>query len=286
MGIGFRLSIGKWTVANLSKFDALEITVDHYIKGGEAARNALRNLVGKIPLVGHGVGLSIGTDTPLNEQYLDDVVETVEALQLPNYSEHLAWTKVPGIDLANLLPVPRTREVADDIIAKVKVIQERIPVPFALENISYVFDWPDSNLTDAEFFNIILQETGVGVLLDVENLHINSMNYGFDPFEFLDQLPPNVVHGMHVAGGPSLERTYLDEPFWADTHSMETPDEALELMTYALDRQNPGTIILERDNDVRKFDEILSDVRRVRKALKKSGEAKDIEQPIVAGAPN
>lgn len=270
IGIGFRLPIAKWTVTNLHRFDVLEVTVDHYIKGGEYARNATRNLVDRIPLVLHGVGLSIGTDTPLDDAYLDAVAEAVDDLKAPSYSEHLAWTKVPGIDLANLLPVPRTRAAADLLIPKIRQVQARLTVPFAIENISYVFDFPDGEMSDAEFFNLLFRETGVGMLLDVENLFVNSRNHGVDPHGFLDQLPAGVVTGVHAAGGPLVNRPYLDAPFHADNHSHPVPEQALELLEHALERQRPETVILERDNDFEEGDELLADVARLRRQTRKA----------------
>ena len=115
MGIGFRIPIAKWTLMNLRRFDVLEVTVDHYVKGGEYARKTIANLVGRIPLVLHGVGLSLGTDAPLDDRYVDEVAQAIDELKVPSYSEHLAWTKVPGLDLANLLPVPRTRGFFDHL---------------------------------------------------------------------------------------------------------------------------------------------------------------------------
>ncbi len=264
IGIGFRVPIARWTLANLHRFDVLEVTVDHYIRGGDNTRRAIRNLVGRIPLVLHGVGLSIGTDVPLDGEYLDGVCEAVEDLKIPSYSEHLAWTKVPGLDLANLLPVPKTRAVADMLIPKIQQVQARLPVPFSLENISYVFDFPDAEMNDAEFFNLLFRETEVGMLLDVENLFVNSQNHGIDPRTFLDELPEGVVTGVHAAGGPLVRRPYLDVPFYADNHSRQVPEQALDLLRYALSRQRPHTIILERDNDYEKGDELLADVARLR----------------------
>ena len=264
VGIGFRVPIARWTLANLHRFDVLEVTVDHYIKGGEYARNAIRNLVDRIPLALHGVGLSIGTDAPLDEEYLDGVAQAVEDLRTPSYSEHLAWTKVPGIDLANLLPVPRSRAAADLLVPKIRQVQAHLPVPFSIENISYVFDFPDGEMSDAEFFNLLFRETGVGMLLDVENLHVNSRNHGFDPRAFLDELPEDVVTDVHAAGGPLVHRPYLDAPFHADDHSHPVPEEALDLLEHALLRQRPQTVILERDNGYEQGDELLADVARLR----------------------
>lgn len=264
IGIGFRVPIARWTLDNLHRFDVLEVTVDHYIKGGEYARKAIRNLVDRIPLALHGVGLSIGTDAPLDEDYLDGVAQAVEDLRTPSYSEHLAWTKVPGIDLANLLPVPRSRAAADMLAPKIRQVQARLPVPFSIENISYVFDFPDGEMSDAEFFNLLFRETGVGMLLDVENLYVNSRNHGFDPRAFLDELPDRVVTDVHAAGGPLVHRPYLDAPFHADDHSHPVPEEALDLLEHALLRQRPQTVILERDNGYEQGEELLADVARLR----------------------
>src|SRR5262249_593471 len=156
----------------------LEVTVDHFIYGGQAQRSAILDLVGRIPLTAHGVGLSIGTDEPLDLAYLDEVAQLVERPRAPAYSEHLAFTRVPGRDLANLLPLPKTEVIAEIIVEKIRTVRSRVPVPFLLENISYVFEWPDSKLSDAEFLNLICRESGAGILLDVENLYLNGRNHG------------------------------------------------------------------------------------------------------------
>ncbi len=209
VGIGYRSAIAEWTRANLDRFDVLEITVDHCIHGGPAQRAEIFDLVGRIPLTAHGVGLSIGTDVPLDLAYLDQVAGGRRALKAPAYSEHLAFTRVPGRDLANLLPLPKTEAVAEAIIAKVRTVQSRVPVPFLLENISYVFEWPDSELSDADFLNLICRETGAGILLDIENLYLNAGNHGFDPHAFLDGLPPGLVREVHMAGGITVQEDEL-----------------------------------------------------------------------------
>jgi uncharacterized protein (UPF0276 family) len=264
IGIGYRSEIAEWTRANLQHFDVLEITVDHCIHGGAAQRSEIFELVGRIPLNAHGVGLSIGTDVPLDLAYLEQVAEIVERLAAPTYSEHLAFTRVPGRDLANLLPLPRTEAVAESIVTKVRAIQSRIHVPFLLENISYAFEWPDSNMSDAEFLNLICRETGAGILLDIENLYLNACNHGFDSFEFLDDLSAGVVKEMHMAGGIAVNEDGLQRPFLADSHSHPMPAETLDLLEYALACHDPSTIVLERDDRLDASDEILSDVKRIR----------------------
>jgi uncharacterized protein len=264
VGIGYRSAIADWTQANLERFDVLEITVDHCIHGGKTRSEEIFDLVGRIPLTAHGVGLSIGTDAPLD---LDQVAEIVDRLKAPAYSEHLAFTRVPGRDLANLLPLPKTEAVADAIVAKVRTVQSRIAVPFLLENIAYIFEWPDSTMSDAAFFNLICRETGAGLLLDIENLYLNAKNHHLDACAFLDALPIGLVKEVHMAGGISVNDPRLDHPVLADSHSHPVPNEAFALLDYALARHQPRAIIVERDERLDSPAEILDDVTRIRACL-------------------
>jgi uncharacterized protein len=281
VGIGYRRVIDDWTRRNLARFDVLEVTVDHCISGGAATRAAIFDLVGRIPLTAHGIGLSIGTDEPLDLAYLDQVADVVERLESPVYSEHLAFTRAPGRDLANLLPLPKTETVAKSIIAKVRQVQSRIPLPFLLENITYLFDWPDSNLSDAEFLNLICLETGAGLLLDIENLYLNATNHGFDPYEFLDSLAPGLVKEVHMAGGTTVQEEFLVRPYLADSHSHPVPDAALDLLDYALGRHVPTNIIVERDDRLDAVEEILADVTRIRARLANAQSGKAHGQPAL-----
>jgi hypothetical protein len=264
VGMGYRSALAGWTRANLDRFDVLEITVDHCLHGGRRVAAQVFDLVGRIPLTAHGVGLSIGTDVPLDLGYLDRVAALVERLAAPAYSEHLAFTRVPGRDLANLLPLPKTQAVAEMIVAKVRTVRSRVGVPFLLENISYAFDWPDSDLSDAEFLNLICRESGAGILLDIENLYLNSRNHGFDAREFIDGLSGGLVREVHMAGGVLLHDDALPRPFLADSHSHPMPPETLDLLVYALDRHAPATVVLERDDRLDAVEEILADVARIR----------------------
>ena len=282
VGLGYRSTIAEWTRANLERFDVLEITVDHCIHAGLSQRAEIFDLAGRIPLTAHGVGLSIGTDVPLDLAYLGEVAAIVERLAAPAYSEHLAFTRVPGRDLANLLPLPKTEEVAQAIIAKVRTVQSRIPVPFLLENISYAFEWPDSDLSDAEFLNLICRESGAGILLDIENLYLNSCNHGFDAHEFIDGLAAGIVREVHMAGGISVHEESLPRPFLADSHSHPMPDQTLDLLDYALARHAPATIVLERDDRLDAGDEILNDVARIRACVE--ARSKKAHAKAVAGS--
>lgn len=274
IGIGYRTVIDDWTRENLASFDILEVTVDHCMFGGEATRAAIYDLVGRIPLTAHGIGLSIGTDEPLDLAYLDQVARVVEQLNAPNYSEHLAFTRVGERDLSRLLPLPKTEEVAESIILKVRTVQSRVPVPFLLENIAYVFDWPERELSDVEFLTLICRETGAGILLDVENLYLNGHNHGVDPYAFIDALPTGAVREVHIAGGETVSDNCEGGDFLSDSHNRPIPEGALDLLDYALARHAPAAIVLERDDRIEAVDEIMEDLAQVRARIAARNENK------------
>ena len=263
IGAAYRFSMAGWLREKLGFFNVLEVTVDHCIYGDVTRCSEIFQLVNVIPITAHGVGLSLGTDVPLDLIYLDEVAVVVEHLKAPHYSEHLAFTRIPGRDLANLLPLPKTEEVAEQVISKVKTVQSRIGVPFLLENITYMFEWPDSKMSDAAFLNLICRETGAGLLLDVENVFLNSRNHNFDPRAFLDELDAGLVQEIHMAGGVTVCNS-AGRSVLADTHSHPIPEEALDLLSYALTRHRPQTIILERDDRLDEGEEILDDIARIR----------------------
>lgn len=261
VGIGYRYPIHDWISAHLDRFDVLEVTVDHYLYGGPAMRAALEGLARRIPVVAHGVGLSLGTDAPCDDAYIREVARVVLLLGAPRYSEHLAFTKVPGLDLGNLLPLPKSAEVADWIAEKVRHVRSILPVPFDLENISYMFDWPDSSMSDGEFLRTVCATAGAGILLDVENVYVNSRNHGFDAYAALAEMPSELVHGMHMAGGTSAMELLVD------SHDNVVPSGALDLLRRAATLFRPETVVLERDDRIDAFDEILADVGRIRACL-------------------
>ena len=162
------------------------------------------------------------------------------------------------------------RIVAATIIRKVQQIQSRIPVQFLLENIACLFEWPDSQMSEPDFLNLICRETQAAVLLDIENLLLNSRNHGFDPHAFLDSLATGVVKQVHLAGGEIMDEDFLPRPYFVDSHSHPISDAILDLLEYALVRQAPTNIIIERDGRLDAVSELLDDVARVRACVAKT----------------
>ena len=286
VGFSYRLQLHPWIVERRALFDVLEVTLDHYFWAGPAYRETIETLVEHVPLVAHGIGLSIGTDAPLDMDYLDRVAAAIDRLGMPYYSEHIAFTRVPGRDLANLLPLPRTAAVANQLIERVRVVQARVPVPLLLENITYYFDYPDAEMDDAAFFNRIFRETGAAMLLDVENLHVNAVNHGFDPLAFLDALDAGAVKALHLAGGDTYKGgdwgEPVVEPTLVDTHDRPLRPDTIDLLAEVLARHKPHTVILERDRRLdaaSELAEIVADLESIRAAVRSHREGERRVEP-------
>jgi len=155
----------------------------------------------------------------------------------PLVSEHIAFVRAGGLEAGHLLPVPRTRETVDVIVANVRRAQADLPVPLALEPIASLFDWPDDELTEGEFLTEILDRTEALLLLDVANVYANAINRGQDPRSSLDGWPLDRIAYAHVAGGHARDGLYHD------THTDPVPGEVLELLA----RLEVPAVMLERD---------------------------------------
>jgi hypothetical protein len=235
----------------------LEVNIDHYLAGNLEQRARLEGLKDHFPIVAHGVGLSLGTDGPLNYAYIDDVIDALERIGATWYSEHLAWTGVPGCELATLLSLPRTQAVVEELAGKIQTLRSLLPVPFYLENIVDYLEFADSVIEPSEFFTMVCERGGAGILLDAENLYTNELNNQVAARDFVNQLAPGSVKAMHVAGGVWNKGLFVDD------HGHAVPDAVLPIVKYICERQWPGVIILERDSRLDAEAEIAHDIHRI-----------------------
>lgn len=258
VGAGFRREAWTELESNLPEFDVFEITVDHYIHGSPRVRDRILEIADSKPVVVHGVGLSIGTALLPDRSYLDQVGAFIERVRAPWYSEHLAFTGVPGTDLAELLPLPRTPAALEVVAANLAVVREHVSVPVLLENITYYFTYPADDLSEIEFLNRVMETTGAFLLLDLENVSINAHNHGLDADAFIDALPPRSVRALHLAGGTS------DGNLRIDSHSRPVSEHVWALLARVLKTQSPDAIIVERDDDLARFSDVIEDCRSAR----------------------
>lgn len=264
VGLGFRPNFRGELFLNQDKVDFLEITADHYIDSNAEKVQELALLKQHFPLIPHGLSLSLGSAEGLDEIYLEKFAALVEDIQPEWCSDHICFTKSGGVDIGHLSPVPFTYEAVNALVGNIKRVKSRIKTPLILENITYTFRYPNAEMTETEFLRRILEESDCGLLLDVTNLYINSVNHKFDWREFLDELPMERVVQLHFVGGQQHGELFID------SHSQQTQDEIWEVFREVCARTEVKGAILERDENFPPFEMLVEELEIARKILKTS----------------
>jgi uncharacterized protein (UPF0276 family) len=255
-GLGYRAAIHKEIIAAQSRIDWLELITENFMPLTAARRDLLTDLATRFSCVPHGTELSIGTVGPVDGSYLEQVAEIASVASAPWFSDHLCFTTAGGFRLTHLTPVQWTREMASLIAAKARQVQDTVGLPFLLENITYTFVLP-GELSEAEFIEAVMEQSGCYLLLDVTNVYTNARNLGFDAMEFLTMIPLERVVQLHVAGGQWEDGVLLD------SHDSPVPAEVWPLVGYVMDHAPVRGILVERDaNFPADFAELLRDVDR------------------------
>lgn len=263
IGVGFRPQFKSEIFLHREKIDFLEITADHYLDATAQKLAELELLKQHFSLIPHGLSLSLGSAEGVDESYLEKFAALVENVQPEWFSDHICFTKSGGINIGHLSPVPFTTESLKVLVRNILHVKNRIKIPFILENITYMFRYPFAEMDEAEFLKILLNETDCGLLLDVTNLYINSVNHQFDWRKFLDTLPLERVVQLHFVGGHQ-HKNYL-----IDSHSQKTSNEIWEVFQEVCSRADVKGAILERDENFPPFNEILDELQTARELSKK-----------------
>ncbi|MFC9115907.1 DUF692 domain-containing protein [Streptomyces sp. NPDC057092] len=282
-GIGWRPEIAD-AVEAMPGIDWVE-TVAENVCPGHLPESLLRLRERGVTVVPHGVSLGLGGGDRPDEQRLTALAERATALGSPLVTEHIAFVRAggpltasPGIEAGHLLPVPRTRDALDVLCENVRIAQDALPVPLAVENIAALFSWPGEEMTEGQFLYELADRTGVRLLIDVANLHTNHVNRGEDPAEALAELPLEAIAYVHVAGG--LER----DGVWHDSHAHPVPRPVLDILTDLASRVSPPGVLLERDENFPAPTELKGELDAIGRAVE-AGARKRRETPAPAYAP-
>jgi uncharacterized protein len=223
VGIGWRPELAGFA-ARREGLGFAEVVAES-LHDGQPLPDGLEALLARgVPVVPHGVRLSLGSTEEPDPGRVAHLAALAERLGSPLVSEHVAFVRGGGLEAGHLLPVPRTREALAVLAGNVRLAQAELGVPLALEHVAALLEWPAPELEEAAFLTELLERTGAWLLLDVANLHANARNHGGDPLAFLDALPLERIAYVHVAGG--VERDGL----YHDTHAHPTPPAVLELV--------------------------------------------------------
>lgn len=264
-GVGLRRAmLGELAGGVPSGIDFMEVAPENWIHVGGSLGRKFRALTEQVPFVTHGLSLSIGGPAPLDEKLLVEIRKFLDEHDIRAYTEHLSYCSDEG-HLYDLLPIPFTDEAVKYVAGRIRRAQEILERPMAVENVSY-YAAPGQEMDELSFVNAVLEEADCGLLLDLNNIYVNSINHGYDAKAFLLGLPAERVVYCHVAGH------YLEaEDLRVDTHGSDVIDPVWQLLATAYARFGVMPTLLERDFNIPPLPELLDEVATIRTLQNKIG---------------
>jgi uncharacterized protein (UPF0276 family) len=257
-GLGLRRALlGPLQDAAPDAIDFLECAPDNWIGVGGRFGAALAELAERWPLVCHGLSMSLGGTAPLDDTYLQRVRRFLDAHRVPIFSEHLSYCTDDG-QLYDLLPIPFTDEAVHHVAGRIRRVQDALGRRIAVENVSY-YAAPFQAMAEIDFLLAVLAEADCELLLDVNNVYVNSINHRYDALAFLDRLPGERIRYLHIAG-------HYDEAddLKVDTHGAPVKGDVWDLLDAAYARFGVRPTLLERDFRFPPFAELLAEVDTIR----------------------
>jgi len=234
----------------------LEVHSENYFGAGGGELALLERLRGRYPLSLHGVGLSLGSADALDERHLAALERLVRRFEPALVSEHLSWSSIDGRYANDLLPLPHTRAALDHVVARIEKVQERLGRQLAVENIASYLEFGESTMPEWEFVAAVARRSGCAILLDVNNVYVNSVNHGFDAHAYLAAMDPAAVAQYHLAGHEA-------GPFGlVDTHAAPVAPEVWALYAEAVARLGPRPTIVEWDANLPPLEVLLDEAGR------------------------
>lgn len=234
----------------------LEVAPENWMRLGGRLGRQFRDYTERFPFVTHGLSLSIGSPAPLDDDFVRALRSFLDQHGIADYSEHLTWCSDDG-HLYDLMPIPFTEEAVDYVAARVRRVQDLLGRRIALENASYYTPLA-TDLSEAEFIGAVLERADCDLLLDVNNIVVNSVNHGYEPLRFLDALPLQRVRYLHIAGH------YTEaEDLRVDTHGSDVGDAAWALLDAVYARLGPVPTLLERDFNIPPLPALMREIGRI-----------------------
>lgn len=240
------------------KIDFLEIIPEQYMRKGGEGKELLDRATSLYTAVSHGVNLSLGSSDPLDQEYLKALKQFVSDIRAPWFSDHVCFASLGEIYLHELLPVPFCKETLSHMVARIKRVKEYIDVPFLVENTTYYMKVPGSTMSESQFIGELIEQADCGLLLDVNNVYVNSVNHGLDAYEFLDQIPIERTVQVHMAGHKERKDIVLD------THGAPIAQPVYDLLQYALSKTTVHGVTIERDQNIPKLAEITDEIEAIK----------------------
>ena len=258
LGVGLRNAHFRFVLEHSPQIDWFEIISENFMDSGGRPRYVLDQIAERYPIVMHGVSLSIGSTDPLNFEYLKRLKRLAEDIRAEWISDHLCWTGIANLNTHDLLPVPLNEESLAHIVDRVRIVQDFLARPLMLENPSTYVAFTESTLSEWEFISRMACEANCGLLLDVNNVYVSSVNHEFDPVVYLNSLPHERVVQFHLAGHANYG-THL-----IDTHDGPVTDAVWELYRLAHRLTGGAATLIEWDAKIPEFPVLQAEVLKAR----------------------
>lgn len=257
-GFGFRRCMSETLkTVEAGAFDFLEIAPENWMGLGGRFGKAFRQYTEQHPFIAHGLSLSIGGPTPLDMEFITRLKLFMKEHNIRAYSEHLSYCSDDG-HLYDLMPIPFTGEAVKYVAQRIRQVQDVLEQKIAMENVSF-YGAPGSEMTEQEFLLAVLDEADCDLLLDVNNIYVNSVNHRYDAVEFLKAMPAERIMYLHIAG----HYTEADDLI-VDTHGASVVDPVWSLLQQAYSEFGLLPTLLERDFNIPPLPELLEEVEQVR----------------------
>lgn len=256
VGIGLRTRHYADVLSAPPDIDWFEALSENHMQTGGRPRRVLEQVAERFPVALHGVSMNLGSVDPLDREYLAELRALRDAVGARFVSDHLCWTGVDGVHLHDLLPIPYTEQALRHLAARVAAVQDLLEAPLVLENPSTYLRFGHDEMDEPSFLAALCRETGCGLLVDVNNVHVCARNHGFDPFAWLDAVPGDHVVQIHLAGHRDLGTHLLD------THDGPVCDDVWSLYAHACRRWGPRSTLLEWDDEIPPLEVLVAEARK------------------------
>lgn len=263
-GLGLRSAHYEHVLGTRPAIDWFELISENFLAPGGRPRSILRRIRADYPVVLHGLSFNIGTDEPVDLDYVRQLKALIQDIEPEWVSDHICWTGLHGRTSHDLLPIAYNRDTLGHCITKVNQIQDLLQQPIVLENPSSYVQFRTATMPEHEFINALTRATGCGLLLDVNNVYVSSFNLGFSAEDYLHQLDTNIVRQFHLAGH-SNNQTHI-----IDTHDQPVCDAVWALYELACQRFGPVATLLERDDNFPEFSALEQELTLARQVQERA----------------
>jgi uncharacterized protein (UPF0276 family) len=276
-GLGLRRNLlNSLQATTTTDIQFMEVAPENWINVGGRFGKQFRAYTERFPFVCHGLSLSIGSPAPLNVELLHSVKTFLREHNIRYYSEHLSYCSDDG-QLYDLLPIPFTEEAVRYVAGRIRQAQDILEQRIAIENASY-YCAPQQEMSESEFINAVIREADCDLLLDVNNVYVNSINHRYDPYEFLKRLPGERTAYMHIAG-----HYHEAEDLRIDTHGAPVIPSVWQLLESAYQLFGVKPTLLERDFNIPPLAELLDEVRHIQRIQAQCDSGFTAQAKVVSG---